>query len=971
MKHEPFNLPAIRERLAAAHGKQYWRSLEEVAQTGGFQEFLHREFPSQASEWDDEVSRRQFLKIMGASLALAGLSSCMKMPREKIVPYVRQPEEIIPGKPLWFATAMTLGGYGTGLLVESHEGRPTKIEGNPQHPASLGASDVLAQASILTLYDPDRSQVVSNAGEISTWSEFFAVLGAELARQQPTQGAGLRILTETVSSPTFARQIEAVLTKFPGAKWHQYEPLVRDDLLEGARLAFGETVETRYHFGRADVVLALDSDFLFSGPGWVRYAREFADRRRVRAGQSTMNRLYVIESSLTTTGAMADHRRAVRTREIERLARIVAGQLSADDDPWIKAVIRDLQAHKGASIVLAGEQQPPVVHALVHEINHGLGNVGQTVVYTEPVAAHPVNQVESLRELVKDMNSGAVEVLVIIGGNPAYNAPADFHFADAMSQVNFRAHISLYEDETSRLCHWHIPEAHYLEAWSDARAFDGSVTIQQPLIAPLYAGKSSHEFVAALLGNAGATCHDIVREYWRAHGLSDDNLWHAALHDGVVPGTMLPQKSVDLQRIEDAGSKINDAGMEIIFRPDPTVGDGQFSNNGWLQELPKPLTRLTWDNAALVSPATAEILGVVNEDVVELHYGGRSVRAPIWIVPGQANQTVVVSLGYGRTRAGRVGTDAGFNAYGIRPSDALWFGQGVEIRKTGERHPLACTQHHQTMEGRDLVRTGTMEEFLKNLSFAHNEVDQPSLYPGYTYDGHKWGMTIDLTACVGCTACVVACQSENNIPVVGKDQVARGREMHWIRIDRYFQGGLDDPEIYFEPVPCMHCENAPCEVVCPVGATNHTDEGLNAMVYNRCVGTRYCSNNCPYKVRRFNFLQYSDVNTQSLKLMRNPNVTVRNRGVMEKCTYCVQRIQAIKITAEVQDRNIRDGEIVPACAQACPTQAIVFGDMNDPNSHVAKLKAEPHNYGLLVELNTRPRTTYLARIRNPNPEIEA
>jgi MoCo/4Fe-4S cofactor protein with predicted Tat translocation signal len=971
MKHEPFNLPAIRERLAAAHGKQYWRSLEEVAQTGGFQEFLHREFPSQASEWDDEVSRRQFLKIMGASLALAGLSACMKMPQEKIVPYVRQPEEIIPGKPLWFATAMTLGGYATGLLVESHEGRPTKIEGNPQHPASLGASDVVAQASILTLYDPDRSQVVSNAGEISTWSEFFAAMSTELTKQQTKQGAGLRILTETVSSPTLAQQIAAVMAKFPQAKWHQYEPLVRDGLLEGARLAFGETVETRYRFDKADVVLALDSDFLFSGPAWVRYAREFADRRRVRAGQSTMNRLYVVESSLTTTGSMADHRRAARASEIERLARIIAGQLPGDNDPWLQAVIRDLQAHRGASIVLAGEQQPPVVHALVHEINHALGNVGQTVVYTEPVAAHPVNQVESLRELVNDMNAGAVEVVIIIGGNPVYDAPADFHFADAMSQVKLRARIGLYEDETSQLCHWHIPEAHYLEAWGDARAFDGTVTIQQPLIAPLYAGKSSHEFMAALLGNAGATSHDIVREYWKAHGLSDDNLWHAALHDGVVPGTVLPQKAVKLRGIENGESKTGATGMEIIFRPDPTIGDGRFSNNGWLQELPKPLTRLTWDNAALVNPATAEILGVVNEDVVEIRHGGQSVRAPIWIVPGQANQTVVVSLGYGRTRAGRVGTDAGFSAYALRLSDALWFGQAVEIRRTGGRYPLSCTQHHQTMEGRDLVRAGTIEEFLKNPLFAHNEVDQPSLYPGYTYDGHKWGMTIDLTACVGCTACVVACQSENNIPVVGKDQVARGREMHWIRIDRYFQGGLDDPEIYFEPVPCMHCEDAPCEVVCPVGATNHTDEGLNAMVYNRCVGTRYCSNNCPYKVRRFNFLQYSDVKTQSLKLMRNPNVTVRNRGVMEKCTYCVQRIQEIKITAEVQDRNIRDGEIVPACAQACPTQAIIFGDMNDPNSRVAKLKSEPHNYGLLVELNARPRTTYLARIRNPNPEIKA
>jgi len=536
--------------------------------------------------------------------------------------------------------------------------------------------------------------------------------------------------------------------------------------------------------------------------------------------------------------------------------------------------------------------------------------------------------------------------------------------------VKLRIHHAPGEDETSQLCHWHIPEAHYLETWGDARAFDGMATIQQPLIAPLYNGKSAHEFVAALLCHADQTSHDIVREYWKAHELEHDNSWHAALHDGVVPGTAFNPKAVSLRPIQhNVGTGVTGA-MELVFMPDSTIWDGRFANNGWLQELPKPLTRLTWDNVAMVSPATGEKIGISNEDVVELQFGGQIMRVPIWIVPGQADQTVVVTLGYGRAHAGHVGNGAGFNTYNLRRSDALWSGPGLEIRKTGERHPLSCTQHHQTMEGRDLVRVGTINEFEKNPSFAHNEIDQPSLYPSYKYDGYAWGMAIDQTACVGCSACVVACQSENNIPIVGKEQVARGREMHWIRIDRYFQGALDSPDIYFEPVPCMHCENAPCEVVCPVGATQHSNEGLNEMVYNRCIGTRYCSNNCPYKVRRFNFLQYSDVKTPSLKMLMNPNVTVRNRGVMEKCTYCVQRIQAVKITAETGDRKIRDGEIIPACAQVCPTQAIVFGDINDPTSQVARLKAQPHNYGLLVELNARPRTTYLARIRNPNPEID-
>jgi molybdopterin-containing oxidoreductase family iron-sulfur binding subunit len=984
------DLAAIRERLATARGPEYWRSLEELADSEEFQALLRREFPENASEWMDPVSRRGFLKLMGASLALAGLSACTGQPDERIVPYVKAPEEIVPGKPLFFATAMPQGGYATGLLAESHMGRPTKVEGNPKHPASLGATDAFAQASILTLYDPDRSQAVLNGGHISSWNAFAAALGAELEKQKARRGAGLRVLTETVTSPTLAAQLRALLAKFPAARWHQHEPAARDNARLGARLAFGEFVETHYRLERADVILALDADFLCAGPGSVRYARDFAERRKLTGYLARMNRLYAVEATPTNTGTMADHRLAIRAGEIEAFARAVAQGLGVaagggETSPpglhakWIAAVVRDLQKHRGASLVLAGDGQPPVVHALAHAMNHALGNVGVTVVHTDPVEANPVDQRESLQELARDMEAGQVDVLIVLGGNPAFAAPADLRFAGRLSKVKFRVHLGLYDDETARLCDWHIPEAHYLEAWSDARAHDGTATIIQPLIAPLYGGKSAHELLAEILGQPGRTGYEIVRDYWKGQHRSKDfeRFWRAALHDGVIDGTALPAKSVSLKKGIGETGKQRQAGagaLEIVFRPDPTIWDGRFANNGWLQELPKPLTKLTWDNAALLSPATAERLGLSTGDVVELEHGGRTVRAPIWILPGHAPDSVSVHFGYGRTRAGRVGTGTGFNAYAIRTAAAPWFAPGLTIRKTGGRYPLVSTQSHNSMEGRNLVRAGTLEEYGKHPEFAREMGEEPprdlSLYPGFKYEGYAWGMAIDLNACTGCNACVVACQSENNSPIVGKDQVSRGREMHWIRIDRYYHGGLEDPEVHHQPVMCHHCENAPCEVVCPVAATNHSAEGLNDMVYNRCVGTRYCSNNCPYKVRRFNFLAFQDFDTPSLKLMRNPNVTVRSRGVMEKCTYCVQRINAAKIEAEKADRQVRDGEILTACQQACPTQAIVFGNINDPGSRVSKLKAEPRNYGLLADMNTRPRTTYLAKVKNPNPEIE-
>ncbi len=980
--HGALDLAAAREKLRASSGKQWWRSLEELAGSPHFEELLHREFPRYASEWADAVSRRGFLKLMAASLALAGLSGCTGKPKETIMPYARAPEELVPGKPLFFATAMTLAGSAIGLLVESHEGRPTKIEGNPDHPASLGATDVFSQASLLTLYDPDRSQVLTYLGDIRPWAALLAEIRVLLERQRLRRGAGLRLLTETVISPTLAHQIRSLLSGFPEARWHQYEPVSRDPVREGSRQAFGRYVNTVYQVEKADVIIALDADLLSSGPGCLRYARQFARRRRPQPDPATMSRLYAVECTPSNTGAMADHRLPLRASEIETFTRTLALAVRGVTEAggglpyaaWLGALARDLLRHGGRSVAIPGDYQSPGVHLWAHVVNYALGNLGSTVIYTD----HPV-----------------------------YNTPADLAFGERLLKVPMRMHLSLYQDETSALCQWHIPEAHYLEAWSDTRALDGTASIVQPLIAPLYNGKSAHEFLTAFTSQPERSGYDIVREHWKTQrpGADFERLWRKSLNDGVIAGTALPPISVTLKPEWSSALPIASAvsakagaqekaagdpapeGVEIVFRPDPAVFDGRFTNNGWLQELPKPITRLTWDNAAMVSPATAQRLGLtyridstggehgqVHADVVELSYRGRSLRVPVWIDPGQADGCVTLHLGYGRTRAGHVGTGTGFNAYQLRTSASPWFGSGLTLRKTGDRFPLACVQFHHNMEGRALVRAATLEEFRRNPAFAHELGEEPpsslSLYPGYKYEGYAWGMAIDLNACVGCNACVVACQAENNIPIVGKTEVMRGREMHWLRIDTYYRGSADNPETYFQPVPCMHCENAPCELVCPVGATVHSAEGLNDMVYNRCVGTRYCSNNCPYKVRRFNFLQYSDWETPSLKLMRNPNVTVRSRGVMEKCTYCVQRINAARIQAEKEIRLVRDGEIQTACQQACPAEAIIFGNLNDPQSRVARLKAEPRNYALLGELNTRPRTTYLAAVRNPNPEIE-
>ena len=931
---------------------------------------------------------------------------------------MRQPENVVPGRPKYYATAMTLGGYASPLLVESHLGRPTKIEGNDLHPASLGGTDIFAQASLLGLYDPDRSQSVTSMGDQRSWQAFLSAIRGPLSAQKVLQGAGIRILTPTISSPTLADQLRNFLKIYPQAKWHVWEPVNRDNVIEGAKMAFGQPVETRYDLSKADVVVSLDADFLSAGfPGNVRCIRDFAKRRsddllsyspyeeadRVRP---LMNRLYVIESTPSSTGVKADHRLPLRAIEIEEFAIGLAspeglqgtGRVWTDEKQtrFFDVLMKDLKQHRGASLVIAGDHQSPAVHALAHALNRELDNVGKTVFYTDPINANPVNQTESIKDLVADMRGGKVDLLLILGGNPAYDAPADLNFADALknSNVPLRVHLGLYQDETAELCHWHINQAHELEAWGDACAYDGTVSVIQPLIAPLYNGKSALELVALLSGQAEASGYDLVRAYWqRQHSGTDfEQFWRKSLHDGWVEGAALPPKSAVAKSAEQIlpkpaegvlRARVLPNTIELNFRRDPTIYDGQFSNNGWLQELPKPMTKLVWDNAVLIGPKMAERLQIASKDVLELELNGKKVTGVAWIQAGHPDNSITAFLGYGRKRAGRVGTGYGFDAYPLRASSSPWFTTGVQIRKTGDTYNLASTQGMQSMETPDgatrpLVREATLDEYKKEPNFAKEEEPPKdlTLYPPYPYDKemYAWGMAIDLNACVGCNNCILACQSENNIAVVGKEQCVIGRHMHWIRVDAYYQGDRDNPKAFFQPVPCMQCENAPCEVVCPVGATNHSSEGLNDMVYNRCVGTRYCSNNCPYKVRRFNFLLFQDWDTPQYKMMRNPDVSVRSRGVMEKCTYCVQRINERRIDVETaslrEGKDIRIGdELQTACQQSCPAEAIIFGNINDPNSKVSKLKAQARNYSLLGELNTRPRTTYLAEVRNPNPEL--
>ena len=971
------------------HETRMWRSLEEWAATPDFEERLHREFPRGASEWDNTVHRRDFLRLMGASLALAGLGACTKQPLEKIVPYVEPPEDQVPGKASYYASATTFLGFGQGIVVESHQGRPTKIEGNPDHPMSLGATTIWAQADVLDLYHPDRAKDVTTGESLSTWNVFIERLNRALAAQAEKGGAGLRFLTGNVTSPTMARQFQAIFQKFPQAKWHQWEPLTIDGQRE-ARIGGAYGAQPVHDFSKAKVIVALDSDFLYLHPAALRYTRQFVLGRRVEKPQgATMNRFYAAEPTPTITGSNADHRLPIASRDIPLLAAALAAlvgaggaaaELSPEVSQWLQAAAQDLRANPGSSIVITGPTQPPAVHQVVAQINQSLGNIGATVNYSPPVEVEAINQLQSLRTLVDDLHHGAVDLLLILGGNPVYDAPVDFDFARALQKAGLRVHHSLFPNETSESCQWHIPATHFLESWSDIRAYDGTVSIIQPLILPLYDGVSIHRLLDAFITQPPRSAYELTRETWQRTNNSDDfeQQWRKMLASGVVAEAGNPSGSqASLPSAAPASSiREKQEGLELIFRPDPNTLDGRYSSNPWLQELPKPFSKVTWDNTVLVSPELARRFKLKAGDYVELSFRGRTLHAPVWIMPGQAKNSVTLFLGYGRLRAGWSGGHKGYNAYALRTSDALWQGDGLTIRRSNRSLTFATTQNHFTIEGRHLYRTGTLDDFTRQPQFAAAMEEEPgreeTLYhpDEYKNKGYGWGMVIDLNACTGCNACTIACQAENNIPVVGKDQVIQGREMHWIRVDTYYADSPDNPRFHHQPVPCMHCEYAPCELVCPVGATVHDKEGLNLQVYNRCVGTRYCSNNCPYKVRRFNFFEYNGNYRPSEKLVKNPDVTVRSRGVMEKCTYCLQRINQARITAEIENRRIRDGEIIPACAQVCPADAIIFGDIHDPKSRVSRFKAVPLNYHMLSALNTKPRTSYWARLRNPSPALK-
>jgi molybdopterin-containing oxidoreductase family iron-sulfur binding subunit len=929
---------------------------------------------------DDDVdllSRRELLTLMGASLAF-GASACVDSPKETIHPYVRAPESLLPGNALHYATAHLQYGLARGIIVKTVSGRPIKIDGNPDHPASLGAADIFAQASILELYDPERARSITERGTIRTTSTLDTAMSRAIAAQREKKGAGLRILTGAITSPSLAAEFENIQRELPEYRRHVWESCAPHQTRAGHRLAYGVEGQTIYRPEKAKVIVTFNADLAGDFPGGLRYAREISAKRKPDISKEEMNRIYAVESTPTLIGALADHRLAASPMRIEALLVSLADRLKVPGAPardldarearFIEAVARDLAKSRGSSLVVAGESVSPELHAVVHLINETLGNTGTTVLHLDPVDSWPNDQVSSLRELASELDAGTVDVLLILGGNPAYDAPADLSFAEKIQKAKLSFRSGRYFDETSDRCTWHIPETHTLEAWGDARAYDGTISLIQPVLAPLYGGRSSAELLASFFGRRERTGHQLVRSHYRREKdeLALDRFWKETLHQGFVSGSAFEPHTRTLKSgLFENIRQPERRPIELQLAPDPTIGDGECANNAWLQELPKPFTKLTWENAALISPAFAERENLRTGDIVELGARSRTVEAPVLIAAGQAENTITLHFGYGRQSGGKVGLGKGFAAGNLRFSGYLSGGSDVLLVKTKKRTDLAITQLHHSMEGRDIARKQPVST-LAEAPVHKTGHARLSLYPERVEGNYAWGMSIDLSSCIGCNACIIACQSENNISVVGKTEVINNREMHWIRVDNYFE----EEEIFSQPVPCMHCEKAPCEPVCPVAATSHSDEGLNEMTYNRCVGTRYCANNCPYRVRRFNYYQYSDQRTESLKSMRNPSVTVRSRGVMEKCTYCVQRINAARITSEVEGRTIRDREIVTACESVCPTQAITFGDSRDPNTRVSALKKLPRSYALLEELGTEPRTTYLARIKNPNPDLE-
>jgi len=978
--------------------RSYWRSLERLYESPALAD-LAPEFAEDTGEPPDGVTRRSILQLMGASLALAGLAGCRR-PVEYIVPYVNPPEEVVPGIPRHYATTYPAGLHAYGVVVESHEERPTKLEGNAAHPFSRGAASGWMQASTLNLYDPDRSRrIMQRKGEtvnpvsydafIDSWKKRATELAAN-------GGEGLAVLLEPVASPTLTRLLKALRDRFPRARVVAWEPLHEAAALAASQSLFGRSALPLYHLDQARTVLALDCDLFLSEPEAVIYGRDWAAARNPR--NKTMARLYAAESTLSLTGANADHRIVMRGAEIPLFAAAVASELSAlgitvpgagsapkalstELRKRAAMVARDLAAAGRHGLVAAGRMQSAAVHELALAINAALGAIGTTLTLHAPQDAE-LPTASGLHDLAAAMQSGAVTDLIMLGGNPVYSAPVDLDFAGALSKVQHTVHLSSHLDETSELVEWHLPETHYLEAWGDARAIDGTASVIQPLIAPLYDGHSAIELVGVLATDQEQKSYEAVRQTWKDLLPAGDfeTGWRQVLHDGVLADSAVP--SIAATSAASAAEAFGEASkapvferLELTFHPSRSVFDGRFANNPWLQEMPDPVTKITWRNVALMAPATAKKLGVKSGDVVVLRQEGRKLKLAAWALPGQAEDSIALEVGYGRTRAGKVGNGRGANAYDLRTSTAPAFVSAAALERVGRWELVPQTQQHGEMAGRDLVREADLDEFRKDPKFAqHPDEDiKPSpLYPQeHSYEsGHQWAMTVDLNACTGCNACVIACQSENNIPVVGPEQVSKNREMQWLRVDRYFTGSEAAPSVVFQPVPCMQCENAPCEEVCPVGATVHDREGLNVMVYNRCIGTRYCSNNCPYKVRHFNFFNYTKDTPQVVRLAMNPDVTVRSRGVMEKCTYCIQRIREAEISSHKTDRPIPDGEVKTACQQTCPADAIRFGDQLDPKAAVLETKKDPRNYILLAELETKPRTSYLAGLRNHNPAWE-
>lgn len=950
-------------------GRRLWRQPGESMAAGG------RTPEFEAPAIVGEADRRAFMKFMAASMALAGLSGCG--PDEEAVPYVEAPETVIPARPTFYATAVGFAGFAQPVIGRTSMGRPTKLEANRRHPGGIAGTDAFTQAAVLALYDPDRSRAPLHLGRETSWTAVADTL-AERARMLDAKGGqGLRILTGAITSPTLYRQLTELERRWPAARWHWHEPFGDDRRHAATRAALGRPLDLHYRLDRAEIVVAIDDDLL--GPG-ARQAQRMqlwaAGRREAQGG--AVRRLHVVEPLPTLTGIRATSLRRVAPSAVPAHLLALAAALGAEDETatvpdearaWAAGMAAELRAHPGRGLIAVGAHLPPAYQALGLRLNAMLGNLGTCMRLSEPVQAGLDDGDRSLAGLARDMQAGTVETLFVLEANPAYTAPRELGFAQAMNQVPFVVHAGLSDDETAARSHWHLALGQALDSWGDLRSVDGTATIVQPLVRPFYSVRGAPELLAMLGGDPDPDGRAIVQATWRAawglDGEAFERRWRQSLADGFVEGTASQPVEPPAPRAvpRPAAASAPRDGLEVVIGPDPTIWDGRFANLAWLQELPKPITKLTWDNVVAIAPALARARGLENGDLVALEAEGARIEGPVWIVPGQAAGAVGLTAGYGRTRVGRVGEGAGFDAGRLPFGGASWLA-GVRMDRLDRRVQLATTQPHHRIDGDDLIR-----------KVAHGgdqpvrrEASGPSMYRPWPEGDRQWGMSIDLDLCTGCNACVTACQAENNIAVVGKEQVRQGREMFWLRVDHYYEGPPDDPKAYFQPVPCMHCEQAPCEMGCPVNATVHDSEGLNDMVYNRCIGTRTCSAYCPYKVRHFNWYDYTADDPPSIQAQRNPNVTVRARGVMEKCTYCVQRISEARIAAKKEQRPIRDGEVVTACQQACPAGAIDFGNLADRSSSIAERKRSPRSYGLLEEQGTRPRTTYLALVEDGEPE---